>query len=116
MSSQKIEPYEAGYEYAYLTGPLKNQYKTIVDIEATLHKPFKGWLKMDSNWTKGYNQYYKDVNNDLDDGHNAVESHPNYGPKGPLSFIYAEKRSVAKGKKSKRRSSQKKRKTHRSRK
>ena len=114
MSSQKIEPYEAGYEYAYLTGPLKNQYKTIVDIEATLKTPFKGWLGMDSNWTKGNNQYYQDVNNDLYVGHNVENKNENdkYGPTGPLSFIYKKNG----GKKSKRRGSQKKRKTRRSRK
>ena len=112
MATQKITPYQAGYEYAYLKGSLEGQNTPTVDIEATLKTPFKGWLfGIDNNWTRGYNQYAIDVNNAMDEGSNIDNNQADkFGPKGPIGFIYHG------GKKSKRRGAQKKRKTRRSRK
>jgi len=41
MATQKITPYQAGYEYAYLKGSLEGQNTPTVDIETTLKTPFK---------------------------------------------------------------------------
>lgn len=113
MATQKITPYQAGYEYAYLNGSLKGQNNPTVNIEATLKTPFEGWLGIDSNWTRGYKQYGIDVNNAMDEGSNIVNNQADkFGPNGPIGFIYKKKG----GKKSKRRGAQKKRKTRRSRK
>jgi hypothetical protein len=113
MATQQITPYQAGYEYAYLNGSLKGQDNPTMDIENTLKTPFKNWLGMDSNWTRGFNQYAKDVNIAMDEGSNISNNqYDKFGPNGPIGFIYKKKG----GKKSKRRGAQKKRKTRRSRK
>ena len=122
---------QVGYEHGYLR-QFDNRQTGRMTIENTSQYQFKHNKKLSDAWQQGYTKYYQDVHNAQDYGSNLIKYQ--HGTDGPFASFYNasnnasnntsnntryntryQARNNARGKKSKRLSGQKKRRTQKKR-
>ena len=115
MATPKEFAKQVGYENGYLR-KFDNRQTGRMTIENTSQDQFKNNKELSDAWKQGYTKYYQDVHNAQDYGSNPIK-YP-YGTDGPFASFYNASNNTkynTRGKKSKRLSGQKKRRTQKKR-
>jgi len=124
---------QVGYEHGYLRSSI-GEPSGRMTIENTSQDQFKNNKKLSDAWQQGYTKYYQDIHNAQDYGSALTYIKYPYGTDGPFASFYNasnnasnntsnnaryntryQARNNARGKKSKRLSGQKKRRTQKKR-